>query len=52
MQNGPILECHLNTGEQHHLNYGQMDAILFSSVLVQYSNGWSITESKAQRLTI
>ena len=26
-----------------HLNAGQMDAILFSYVLVQYSNGWSST---------
>ena len=33
MPNGLVFKYHLNTG--------QMDAILFSCVLVRYSNGWS-----------
>ena len=39
MPNGPVFECHLNTGQPDHLNAEQMDAILFSYELVQYSNG-------------
>ena len=33
--------CHLNTGQPNHLNTEQLDAILFSYVLVWYSNGRS-----------
>ena len=43
MPNGLVFECHLNTGQPNHLNTGQMDAILFSFVLVQYSNGPACT---------
>ena len=38
-----VFKCHLNTGEPNHLNTGQMDAILFSDVLVWYLNGQSRT---------
>ena len=41
--NGQVFKCHLNTGQLNHLNTGQMDAILFSYVLVPYSNDWSRT---------
>ena len=47
MPNGLVSECHLNTGQPNHLNTGQMDAILFSYVLVQYLNGWSSTDDIA-----
>ena len=43
MPNGLVFECHLNTGQPNHLNTAQMDAILFSYVLVWYSNDWSST---------
>ena len=43
MSNGLVFECHLNTGQPDHLNARQMDAILFSYVLVQYLNGRSST---------
>ena len=44
MPYGPFFECHLNTGHPNHLNTGQqMDAILFSYVLVRYLKGWFIT---------
>ena len=43
MPNGLVFECHLNTGQPTHLNLVQMDDILFSYVLVWYSNGWSGT---------
>ena len=36
-------ECHLNTRQPNHLNTRQMDAILFSYVLVRFSNGGSST---------
>ena len=44
MPNGPILECHLNTG---HVN-----TILFSYILVQYLNGRSSTYHIADKPTI
>ena len=47
MPNGLVFECHLNTVKPNHLNNGQMDAILFSYVLVQYSNGQSSTQDIA-----
>ena len=34
---------HLNTGQPKHLKTGKMDNILFSNVLVWYSNGRSST---------
>ena len=46
MPNGPVFKWHLNnriTGQPDHLNTRKMDAILFSYVLVWYSNGWSST---------
>ena len=43
MPNGQVLECHMNTRWPDHLNTGQMGAILFSFVLVRYSNGPSST---------
>ena len=43
MPNGPALQCHLNTGQPDHLKTGQMDAILFSYILVWYSNVQSST---------
>ena len=52
MPNGQVFECYLNTGQPNHLNTGQMDAILFSYVLVQYSNGWSSTQDITHILTI
>ena len=39
MPNGPVFECHLKTG--------QIDAILFSYVLVRYLNGRSSTHDLA-----
>ena len=42
MPNGLVFKCHLNTGQPHHLKTGQIDAILFSYVLVLYSNGRSV----------
>ena len=47
MPNGLVFECHLNTVKPNHLNNGQMDAILFSYVLVQYSNGQPSTQDIA-----
>ena len=41
MPNGPVFECHLNTGQPNHFKTGQMDAFLFSYVLVRYLNGRS-----------
>ena len=35
---GPVFKCYLNTRQQVHFNTGQMDAILFSFVLIRYSN--------------
>ena len=52
MPNGPVLKCHLKTGQPYHLNTEQMEAILFSYVLVRYSNGRSCTEDIAHRLNI
>ena len=52
MPNGLVFERHLNAGQPNHFNTGQMDAILFSCVLVQYLNGLSSTKDKAYRLTI
>ena len=51
MPNGLVFEWHLKTGEPNHLNTLQMDAILFSYVLVWYLNGWSslITELLATK---
>ena len=46
------MECHLNIIQPDHLNTGQMDAILFLYVLVQYWNGWSGTGDIAHKLTI
>ena len=45
MPNAPVFESHLNlmVGQSDHLIMGQMDAILFSYVLVWHSNGWSST---------
>ena len=34
--NSPLFQCHLNISQVDHLNTRQMDAILFSYVLVQY----------------
>ena len=34
MPNGLVYACHLNTGQPNHLNNGQMDAILFSFILL------------------
>ena len=50
VSNGPVFECHLNTGQQHHLNSGHMDTVLFSNVLVQYLNGQSRTQGKIRNL--
>ena len=36
MPNGPVFKCHLNTGQPDNFNIKQMDAILFSYVLVRY----------------
>ena len=36
MPNGLVFECYLNTRQPKHLNTGQMDAILFSYLLVCY----------------
>ena len=44
MPNGLVFECHLNTG--------QMDPILYSYVLVRYSNGRSSTKDITYRPTI
>ena len=38
MPNGLVFKCHLNTGQPNHLNTGQMDAILFSYILVWNSD--------------
>ena len=43
MSNGLVIKCHLNTNQPEHLNTGQMDAILFSYVWVQYLNDWAST---------
>ena len=32
MPNGPVLKCHMNTGQPNHWNTRQMDTILFSYV--------------------
>ena len=45
--NGLVFECHWNKGQPNHLNTKQMDAILFSYVLVWYLNGWSSTWDRA-----
>ena len=42
----------LNTAQLNRLKTGQMDAILFFYVLVQYSNVWSCTKDIAHRPTI
>ena len=39
-----VFKCHMKTGQPIHLNTWQMDAILFSYVLVWYWNGWSSTK--------
>ena len=52
MPNGPVFECHLKTGQPNHFNNGQMDAILFSYVMVWYLNGQSSTKDIARRPTI
>ena len=49
--NSPVFECHLNTGQPDHLSTKQMDTILFSYVLVWYSNGWSSTKTLTLDLT-
>ena len=36
---GQVFECHLNTRQPNHLNFEQMDTILFSYKLVRYLNG-------------
>ena len=41
--NDLVFEGHFNARQPDHLNTRQIDAILFSYVLVCYSNGWSIT---------
>ena len=41
--NGTVFECHLKIGQSNHLNAHQIDIMLFSYVLVQYSDGWSST---------
>ena len=38
-----VFKCHLNTRQPDYLNTRQMEAILFSYVLVRYLNGWSST---------
>ena len=48
MSNSPVFECHLNTGQPNHLNARQMDAILFSYVLILYSSGQSSTQDSKQ----
>ena len=40
----------LSTLQQNHLNTRQMDAILFSYVLVRYSNGWLSTQDITHHL--
>ena len=52
MPNGMVFKCHLNTKQPNHLNTGHMDAILFSYLLVKYSNGWSGTWDIAHGPTI
>ena len=53
MSNGLEFKCHLNTRQPNHLNTGQMNAILFSYVLVWYSNdGQSSTQDIAHKLAI
>ena len=52
MPNGMVVECHLKTGQPNHLNTGQMGAILFSYVLVQYLNGQSCTQEIDQPFEI
>ena len=53
MPNGPVFKCHLNTGQPKHLKTGQMDAILFSYVLVWYMIyiGTQITRIQIQIIT-
>ena len=51
MPTGPVFECHLNTGQPNHLNMRQMHAILFSYILVGFSNGWSSTQDIAHNWT-
>ena len=46
MPNGQVFNYHLNTRQPDHLNTRQMDAILFSYVLVLYSNCWSSHRTK------
>ena len=41
----------MNTGQPNHLNTGQIDTIVFSYVLVRYSNGRSSTLDIAHRPT-
>ena len=41
MPNGLVFERYLNTGQPDNLNTGQMDAILFSYVLVRYMKWFS-----------
>ena len=36
-----VFKCHLNAGQPDHYNTRQMDTILLTYVLVQYSNGQS-----------
>ena len=43
MPNGLVFECHSDTVQPNHLNTRQIDAILFSYVLVWYLNGRSST---------
>ena len=52
MPDGTVFDCHLNTGQPNHLKTRQMDPILFSYVLVQYSNGQSSSLYIAQKLNI
>ena len=47
MPNGLVFKCHLNTGQPDHLNPRKLGAILFSYVMVRYSNGRSITQDIA-----
>ena len=53
MPNCPVFKCHLNTGQPNHWikkphwNTIQLDAILFSYMLVQYSNGLLSTQDIA-----
>ena len=44
MPNGLVFKCHLNMGQPNELNTIQMDAILFSYVMVWYSNGRPSTQ--------